>query len=171
MELPEQPATHTRFLNASAAYQALSTELRQRISGLMWKSLSGARAPIARARPVSGQALLFLPYRFPDTAGGAISLRQELHRLNPNSLPRVEGTTDEQAEDLVVQLARLATSDDRWQYSHTWRRGDLVIWDQACVYHHAEKSPNRRVLHRTAVRGKAALAFVEARVEHIGDIA
>jgi alpha-ketoglutarate-dependent taurine dioxygenase len=42
-------------------------------------------------------------------------------------------------------------------YSHAWRSGDLVLWDNRCLVHRALPHPNmgehRRVLHRTVVKG------------------
>jgi len=43
----------------------------------------------------------------------------------------------------------------RFVYSHTWRVGDLVMWDNRCMMHRARRyDPNEvRELHRTTVAG------------------
>ena len=45
----------------------------------------------------------------------------------------------------------------RFVYSHTWRVGDLVMWDNRCMMHRARRyDPNEvRELHRTTVAGDA----------------
>jgi hypothetical protein len=41
-------------------------------------------------------------------------------------------------------------------YTHRWRPGDLVMWDNRCVLHRGrpwDESAYRRVMHRTTVAG------------------
>ena len=42
-------------------------------------------------------------------------------------------------------------------YTHAWRQGDLVMWDNRCLLHralpHDGMGRHRRVLHRTVVTG------------------
>ena len=42
-------------------------------------------------------------------------------------------------------------------YRHQWRPGDLVMWDNRCLLHRADRNyqmdVHPRILHRTVVRG------------------
>ena len=45
---------------------------------------------------------------------------------------------------------------DRYRYAHSWRQGDLVMWDNRCCLHRGRpwnKAEYRRVMHRTTVAG------------------
>ena len=56
----------------------------------------------------------------------------------------------------VAELQAHATQLE-FVYTHRWRPGDLVIWDNRCLLHRAlvnyAMAAHRRVLHRTVVRG------------------
>jgi len=45
----------------------------------------------------------------------------------------------------------------RFLYTHRWRLGDLVMWDNRCLLHRAvpnyEVTRHRRVMHRSVVKG------------------
>ena len=45
---------------------------------------------------------------------------------------------------------------ERYTYTHSWRQGDLVMWDNRCCLHRGrpwKKTKYRRVMHRTTVAG------------------
>jgi alpha-ketoglutarate-dependent taurine dioxygenase len=49
------------------------------------------------------------------------------------------------------------TTHAEFVYVHTWRAGDLVMWDNRCLLHRAmrnyEMTRHRRILQRTVVKG------------------
>ena len=49
------------------------------------------------------------------------------------------------------------TTEPPFTYTHSWRAGDLVLWDNRCLLHRAlrnyEMDRQRRILQRTVVRG------------------
>ena len=55
---------------------------------------------------------------------------------------------------LVRALAEFATGEE-FLYSHKWRNGDLVVWDNRCTMHRATPFDQkyRRYMRRTQVRG------------------
>ena len=58
-----------------------------------------------------------------------------------------------QAQALLDELFAFATQD-RFIYSHAWRQGDLVIWDNRCGPHRAtpfDRQRYKRDCRRTAV--------------------
>jgi alpha-ketoglutarate-dependent taurine dioxygenase len=58
-------------------------------------------------------------------------------------------------DEIYAQVAR-----PEFVYSHSWRVGDLLIWDNVSAQHRAVSKdyalPYRRHMHRTTVRGHAA---------------
>ena len=52
---------------------------------------------------------------------------------------------------------------DRFCWYHEWRVGDLLMWDNRCTMHRREPFDphDRRVMHRTQIKGGPVLAAVE----------
>lgn len=61
---------------------------------------------------------------------------------------------------LLLDLLAHATQPE-FVYRHTWRVGDLVMWDNRCVLHRGRpwhEAKHRRVMHRTTVAGMGPTA-------------
>ncbi|MSO91425.1 MAG: TauD/TfdA family dioxygenase [Acetobacteraceae bacterium] len=60
----------------------------------------------------------------------------------------------------LVALEAHATQE-KFVYRHTWRAGDLLMWDNRCLLHRVDRnfdpSAHARVLHRTCLRGTMPL--------------
>jgi alpha-ketoglutarate-dependent taurine dioxygenase len=84
----------------------------------------------------------------PDTNRKALYLGN--HAWHILGMPKVEGTA------LLDELLEHATQR-QFVYTHRWRKGDLVMWDNRCLLHRAVANYDlrryRRVLHRSVVRG------------------
>jgi len=75
--------------------------------------------------------------------------------LNPMRNDRIEGLND---ADSFAKLDALFAHCDRpqFQYSHKWRTGDMLIWDNRCAMHQATfdfDQRKRRYLHRIMLKG------------------
>ena len=93
----------------------------------------GARHSILRTHPVTGRTALFLGRR-------------------TNSY--ILGLSVDESESLLDALwAHTTQPDNTW--THTWRTGDLVMWDNRCAMHRRDEFDNsaRRVMHRTQIKG------------------
>jgi alpha-ketoglutarate-dependent taurine dioxygenase len=70
----------------------------------------------------------------------------------------IDGMPVEEGRRLVEDLQAHATSE-RFVYTHSWRPGDLMFWDNRCTLHRAianyEMGRHRRVLMRVVVKGDA----------------
>jgi alpha-ketoglutarate-dependent taurine dioxygenase len=73
-----------------------------------------------------------------------------------NHASHIVGWPEADGRALLVQLREHATQA-AFVYTHRWRRGDLVLWDNRCLVHralpHEGLGLHRRVLHRTVVKG------------------
>lgn len=149
VELPPQGGD-TEFANTAMAYAALPDETKRRIAGLRVVFYWGASAskpddaalrehppvdhPLVRTHPETGRKALYLGN----------------HASHILDLPKAEGAT------LLNELLEHTTRAE-FVYTHRWRAGDLVIWDNRCLLHRAvanyDMGRYRRVLHRSVVRG------------------
>jgi alpha-ketoglutarate-dependent 2,4-dichlorophenoxyacetate dioxygenase len=72
------------------------------------------------------------------------------HTSHIAELPYGEGRA------LLYQLLDFATQPHR-VYTHHWRKGDLVMWDNRCLVHRGmrdfDMTKHRRLLHRTVLKG------------------
>jgi taurine dioxygenase len=91
-----------------------------------------ARHPAVRRHPVTGRAVLF---------------------VNPTHTHGFAGVSQDEAIRLIEDLRDHATQA-RFTYYHTWRVGDVVMWDEAATMHRGAgdaRPDERRVMLRTIV--------------------
>ena len=99
------------------------------------KTTKAVTQPIVRTHPETGRQALYISPRF--TIG-------------------IDGMDDAEAQPLLDELFRFMFSKSAWQYTHKWRDGDLVMWDNACLNHMAGggyEYPDVRLMHRATVVG------------------
>ncbi len=152
----------TSFADTAAAYDALPDDLRSRLahtrsvyrfthqydqrvkSGSKLAPLTDEQRkmvpdvfhPVFRTHPYTGRKCIFV---------------NELHTT------AIDGMAD---ADSAATLARLYAhiAQPQFIYRHSWRTGDLVLWDNCSTQHIANSKdyalPYRRRMHRTTVRGQ-----------------
>jgi len=66
----------------------------------------------------------------------------------------LEGLSLDESNALLDRIWACATADPL-TWSHQWRPGDLVLWDNRCVMHRRDAfdAGTRRVMHRTQIKG------------------
>ena len=147
----------TQFANMAMAYEALPEETKRRIAGLRavhsWaasRRRAGAPPPSEiemRERPPVDHPLV---RTHPETSAKSLYLG--------NHASHIVGMPDDEGEALLLELLDHATQP-RFVYTHHWRDGDLVMWDNRCLLHRAldnyEMTKHRRILNRTVVTGTA----------------
>ena len=156
IEVPSDPGVgDTVFANMYAAYEALAEDTKRRIDGRInrvsrvksWPinypdkpPLTAAQKaayvdvfhPLVRHHPETGRKALFIG----DVAAGTLE-----------GLPEDEG-------DALLRELRAFAIQPRFVYSHPWRPGDAVLWDNRCTYHAAtpfDQNRYRRHMHRTTI--------------------
>jgi alpha-ketoglutarate-dependent taurine dioxygenase len=154
VELPPEGGD-TQFANMVQAYGALPEETKRRIAGLRCIHSWEASRLASGSRPASEAEIRERPpvvhplvRTHPDTGEKALYIGT--HAAGIAGMPAAEGRA------LLAELLAHATQPD-FVYTHRWRPGDLVIWDNRCLLHRAianyAMATHRRVLHRTVVRG------------------
>ena len=144
----------TMFADMRRAYDALPEAMKQRLAGLVGlhgrtdgpagerlygdekgateKHYTELARPAVVPHPVTGRPLLF---------------------VNPMHTHGFVGMDREPAWELIEELAAHATQE-RFVYYHSWRVGDLLIWDERATMHRGagDYHPGeRRVMLRTIV--------------------
>jgi alpha-ketoglutarate-dependent 2,4-dichlorophenoxyacetate dioxygenase len=152
------PATggETQFADLRAAYDALPDSIKARLEGLV------AEHSIVYSRSTIGFT------DFSDEERAALSpVPQVLVRVHPGSKRKtlylashamaIRGMPLPEARLLLRDLMDHATQP-QFVYTHRWRLGDLVMWDDRCTMHRArEFDPSeRRDMHRTTVSDVAS---------------
>ena len=155
IEVPEEGG-NTEFTSLCLAWEALPDEDKEAIRGrrafhaylsrraprkLLTRTKeeeegsSGCWQPLVRLHPETGRKSLY---------------------LNPMRRDAVEGMSREGGDALLDRL--YAHCDQaRFRYSHVWRPGDVLIWDNRCALHRATfdfDQTRRRYLHRIMLRGE-----------------
>lgn len=152
IEIPADGSGDTWFCDMTAAYEALTDEMKAKIEGLrgmhiynhshenfslsdnQLDRLPGYDHPLVRTHPETGRKALYL--------GGKL-------------LKFVVDMGPEESEALLADLYAHC-DDDRFIFKHKWRRGDVVFWDNRCTMHFAQPYDDKRFtrhMHRTTVQG------------------
>lgn len=140
----------TLFASGTAAYDALEPAMKQKLEGLkavnyyVYNSVkrddkqgvnatSQAVHPVVRTHEETGRKALY---------------------VNRLMSVRIEGMPDAESDALLEFLFDHSEKPE-FVYSHVWRKGDLVVWDNRCSSHARTDFPSdqRRLLLRTTVKG------------------
>jgi alpha-ketoglutarate-dependent 2,4-dichlorophenoxyacetate dioxygenase len=149
----------TEFASLRAAYDALPEDGKRRLDGLVAihhyaNSRRGMNIKISsdeedkRFPPVPQAVIRSNP------ANGRKALFVGSHASHIRDMPEDEGRA------LLAELLEFATRRD-FVYRHTWRTGDLVMYDNRAVLHRARPyaiTEHPRILHRTTVAGDGPTA-------------
>jgi taurine dioxygenase len=152
LEIPEGCAP-TRFVNGIHAYRGLDADLKSRLEGrlvlhacdvtsasaesagplrpddLETKSYLGTLHPAILSHPSTGEPILF---------------------INDYLCVRIEGVSNAESAALLAGVSAHLYAEDA-VYEHSWRPGDLMIFDNIALQHKRVKGAPR-VLRRMIVR-------------------
>ncbi|MGH7347690.1 MAG: TauD/TfdA dioxygenase family protein, partial [Candidatus Rokuibacteriota bacterium] len=144
----------TLFASMYAAYDALPSRLTERLEGRVGAFTYGGRRqatallnaedrdwkpvfhPIIRTHPETGRKALY---------------------FDPGKILRIEGLDAAESDAVIDELTGHMIQPEG-QYRHTWRKGDIVIWDNRCSYHRAagDYPPEEDRIHwRVSIKERA----------------
>ena len=142
----------TEFADTRAAYDALPAATKTRLEGLIAEhSIWHSRAKLGGYTPTEEEKQLRPPARHPVVRRHPGSGRNALYIASHAS--HIEGWPVAEGRMLLLDLIEHATQT-QFVYTHKWKVGDFVIWDNRCTLHRARRTnPNeRRDLRRTTIR-------------------
>jgi alpha-ketoglutarate-dependent taurine dioxygenase len=151
IEIPPSGSV-TKFRSAAAVYERLPTALRaraERVKCLHLYNYSGdytRRQSAEGAPPDSPRAWQPLVWTQPESGRRALW-------INRLTTVAFDGVTSQEGEALLEELTTFADAIEDCTYAHTWRPGDLVLWDNRML-HHARMPFNaaeKRTLRRTPI--------------------
>ncbi len=143
----------TEFADMRAAWDALPPRMQRQIEGLVAEhSLMFSRARIGFGDYAAEERATMAP------------VPHALVRTHPGSgrkalflssyAGRIHGMEEPEARMLLLDLTEHATQRT-FVYTHRWRVGDLVMWDNRCTMHRGRAWDETQVrdMHRTTVAG------------------
>jgi taurine dioxygenase len=159
LEVPEEGG-ETAFLNIYAAYDALDAATKEKLSDLRsvnsWNRLRNPRVKVPQQH---GDGKAVYETGHPDAIHPVIRTHPETGRkalyVSPRHTLGIEGMETEESEPLLQDLFAVQQRPEH-VYTHKYRLGDLIIWDNRCLLHKAcggIKPPGIRHMHRTVVEG------------------
>lgn len=156
-----KPLGDTKFASATAAYNGLSEEMKNRIAG--YKAIQSYKKGYYRERNAGPRKPLTPEQeaRTPDVAHPIVRTHPYTGKkclfVNDGYTARIEGLENDEGDALLQQLIEHSTRDE-FIYQHQWRVGDFLLWDNCSVQHQAVADytlPLRRHMERTTLTGTA----------------
>ena len=133
---------HTEFADMRAAWDALPATTRAKLQGLIAEhSLMYSRRKLGFTEFTAEEKIAFAPVRRPLTRRIPESGRDTLYIAS--HIGRIEGLSDGETESLVAELVAHATQR-QFVYTHRWRVGDLVMWDNRSTMHRGTEYEDTR---------------------------
>jgi alpha-ketoglutarate-dependent 2,4-dichlorophenoxyacetate dioxygenase len=133
---------HTEFADLRAAYDALPMEKKNRLRGLIAEhSLIYSRGKLGFTDFSPEEKVAFTPVlrplvrRIPENGRDSLYIASHIGRIG--------GMEDADALALVAELTEHATQR-QFVYTHRWRVGDLVMWDNRCTMHRGTEFEDTR---------------------------
>ena len=141
----------TQFADMRAAWDTLPEAMQRRVEGMICEHtqlFSRAKIGFTDWAPEEIEKMAPVPQVLVRTHPG--SGRKSL--FLSSHAGRIRGMEEPEARLLLMDLIEHATQP-RFVYTHRWRVGDLVMWDNRCTMHRAREYDETRVrdMHRTTV--------------------
>jgi alpha-ketoglutarate-dependent 2,4-dichlorophenoxyacetate dioxygenase len=133
---------HTEFADMRAAFDALPAQKKSALQGLIAEhSLMYSRRRLGFTQFTEEEKVAFAPVRRPLVRRIPESGRDSLYVAS--HIGKIDGMPDAAAEALVAELIAHATQR-QFIYTHRWRVGDLVMWDNRCTMHRGTEYDDTR---------------------------
>ena len=152
VEIPDAGGD-TMFSNNVAAYESLSPDLQKRLEGLLathsfqYGETQRENRDEAQERPRFTHPLV---RRIPENDKRSLSVCRLM-------TDQIEGLSEDDSRALIAQLCDVLENPAN-VYSHQWRVGDTLIWDNRCTSHARTDFPStqRRLMKRVTIKDEIA---------------
>ena len=166
VEMPKDTAK-TSFCNMAHAYRTLPDKLRRAVDGKRARCKYGTEAPLSsfmrqnvdknfRRETASAEETEAIDRRTPEVVHdmvleNAATGERSLY-LSPNHTTAIENLSNKDGRELFDALMDHALRPENI-YSHDWRNGDVLLWDNTRLLHQREAFSGRipRLAKRTTV--------------------
>lgn len=140
----------TLFASGTAAYDALDPAMKRKLEGLKavnYYVYNSVKRNDKQAVNAASQAVHPVVRTHEETGRKALYVNRLMS-------VRIEGMQEAES-DATLDFLFDHSEKSEFVYSHVWRKGDLIIWDNRCSSHARTDFPSdqRRLLLRTTVRG------------------
>jgi taurine dioxygenase len=140
----------TLFASGTAAYNALDAAVKRKLEGLKavnYYVYNSVKRNDKQAVNAASQAVHPVVRTHEETGRKALYVNRLMS-------VRIEGMQETESGAMLDFLFDHSEKSE-FVYSHVWRKGDLIIWDNRCSSHARTDFPSdqRRLLLRTTVRG------------------
>jgi len=166
LEVPmkgSEPLGDTLYSSMTHAYDALPEQMKARLSKLKavhsYRYTYEKKAEDFKLRPkLAERGDDWIPE---DVIHDVIRVHPYTGRkclyVNEGYTTRILGLPQRESDELLAELKAHAVRPE-FQYTHKWKVGDLLMWDNCSTQHKAVPNyalPQRRLLERTTVLGEA----------------
>ncbi|OWT56233.1 TauD/TfdA dioxygenase family protein [Candidimonas nitroreducens] len=152
----------TLFGSTQAAYDALPQSMKHRLEGLKVVNSYGryiAGKKVAKVQ-TTGEKSAVLRFDMPPDIAQPLVRRHPITGrcclyLSQGLSHEIEGLPETESKALIAELLEHMTRPE-FTYRHSWRVGDLVLWDNCSAIHRATVDyalPLRRLMYRTTLAG------------------
>jgi taurine dioxygenase len=140
----------TLFASGTAAYDTLDPAMKQKLEGLRavnYYVYNSVKRDDKQAVDASSQAVHPVARTHEETKRKALYVNRLMS-------VRIEGM-EEAESDALLNFLFDHSEKPEFVYTHVWRKGDLIVWDNRCSSHARTDFPadQRRLLLRTTVKG------------------
>ena len=146
----------TDFINCYSVYDELPTKIKNKVDNLRAIHKWQSRRNVSEVQKLSKDEEELTPLvEHPLIRTHPISGEKSLY-INPNRIDHISGFDEQESDKLLDDLYNFSFQS-KFQYSHNYQKGDLVIWDNRCTMHRAnsEYDINQlRVMHRVMLEGE-----------------
>ena len=147
----------TDFINCYSVYEDLPQELKIKIKKLRavhkWQSRRNVSEVVKLTKEQENDAP---PVEHPLIRTHPMSNKKSVY-INPNRIDHISGFNETDSDKLLDEIYEFSFQD-KYQYRHTYEKGDLVIWDNRCTMHKANSNydvSHLRIMHRVMLEGEA----------------
>ena len=153
--IPERGG-ETEFVSTRLAFDRLSSDLQKKLeNSFAWHDYSYSRGKIAANIVGAGEAAALPPQCWRMVWTNPVNGRKALYLAS--HAYAVEGLSPAEGEKLIDDLTAQATALGT-RYTHAWRAGDVVMWDNRATMHRGRPWPAHEARHlvRTTIQATAA---------------
>jgi alpha-ketoglutarate-dependent taurine dioxygenase len=142
IEVPENGG-QTSFCNTKLGYDTMPDNLRNQLEGRRATAKYGMKAESSTQRDFKGdpETMKKINDRTPPATHDIIlenpATGQKSIYLDPNKTLVIEDLNEEESKELIGAASQHMLQDD-FIYQHSWRNGDVIMWDNARLWHRRE---------------------------------